>query len=37
MSWDSPSRLRLTFKRVPNLNLQVCKYGEIVIAVDTMP
>jgi hypothetical protein len=37
MTWDGPTKLLVTFKRIPDLNVQVCKYGAITIAVNALP
>jgi hypothetical protein len=37
LSWPDRHTLRITFKRLPNLDLQVCKYGDVNIHVDASP
>jgi hypothetical protein len=37
LSWPDRHTLSITFKRLPNLDLQVCKYGDVNISVDTAP
>ena len=37
VSWPDRRSLRITFKRLPNLQLQVCKWRDVSISVDTAP
>lgn len=37
LSWPDGHTLRIAIKRAPNLDLQVCKYGDVNISVDTAP
>ena len=37
LSWSDRQNMKITFRHVPNLDLQVSKFGTITISVDTSP
>lgn len=37
LSWTDRQTLKITFKRLPKLDLQVCKWGDIDISVSNSP
>ena len=37
LHWRDNSTLEILFKRIPKLDLQVCKYGDINISVEAVP